>query len=157
MVYIPVKLKNEIKFTVIDFEDLEVAGHRWYSQGKYVYRNRSKIDGENYPGISLLHRDLLKPSSAFSVDHKNGNPFDNRRCNLRLSTPAQQNCNLPTRKDNKAGRLGIHKRSDCNRWAAFIQKNKKHIYLGLFKTKEEAIQAREKAELEIFGDLRRYQ
>lgn len=156
MIKVPVRYKDRFEFARLDFQDLELAFHKWsLSKAGYVFRNRYLVEKTEKTGVILMHREVLR-FPVKSVDHIDGNKLDNRRANLREATSAEQNQNLPTRKDNRSGRLGVYKRSDCNRWAAFIQKDKKHIYLGLFKTFEEALAARTAAEKELFGDFRRY-
>ena len=87
------------------------------------------------------------------IDHKNGIPTDNRWENLRAATHSQNKCNQRVNKSNKAGIKGVHKRKDCNRWAAFIQINRKTHYLGLFKTADAAKAAYEQAALRHHGDF----
>lgn len=57
-----------------------LAGHRWSAtkraNGLYV-RNAT---------VGLLHRFLLTPAAELVVDHRDGNPLNNRRSNLRTCT-----------------------------------------------------------------------
>lgn len=154
MIKIPVKSSKGIQFTEIDFCDLDVLGYKWYAmKSGYIFRNTFKGEPE-HNGIKLLHREIMKPPGNLTVDHINRNKADNRRVNLRLATRKEQSMNLGARKDNKSGILGVYKRADCNRWSAFIQRDGKHEYLGLFKTKNEAIEVRLKKEKELFGHFK---
>jgi len=72
------------------------------------------------------------------IDHKNRIRHDNRIINLRKSTRSKNNWN---RGDVKG--YSLHKKS--NKWISNIRVNGKTIYLGLFKTKEEASVAYKKA------------
>ena len=38
-----------------------------------------------------------------------------------------------------------------NKWAAYINQNNKRVVLGRFETFEDAVEAREQAEVEYFG------
>ena len=74
------------------------------------------------------------------IDHIDGNPFNNKINNLRECTDAQnaQNKRKPP-SNSSTGFLGV-----CSRkygFHAHIQKNGKHIFIGSFKTPEEAHQA----------------
>ena len=71
------------------------------------------------------------------IDHINGNPSDNRLCNLRdVSQKANmQNLHKP-HKDSKSGFIGVHK--DKKRWAARIFVNGKSVSLGSYSTPKDA-------------------
>lgn len=85
------------------------------------------------------------------IDHKHWNPQDNRWETIRAATHSENLFNQRVSKSNKCGVKGIYKRADCNRWAAFIQKNKKTYYLGLFKTQAEAAAAYQAAAIRLHG------
>lgn len=75
------------------------------------------------------------------IDHINGNTSDNRVCNLREATYAQNNQNTCLRKNNTSGYFGVHLHKKTNKWRATIKFDKKYIHLGLYFTPEEAHQA----------------
>ena len=65
------------------------------------------------------------------VDHINGMKWDNRLCNLREATGAQNQANRGVRKDSKTGLRGVRFNSKIGKYAAQIQ-------VGGFDTPEEA-------------------
>jgi len=81
------------------------------------------------------------------IDHINHIKTDNRWCNLREVTTAENNRNMPLSKRNKSGTIGVHFIKDRNRWRASIMINRKRIGLGNFTNKECAIKARKKASI----------
>lgn len=81
------------------------------------------------------------------IDHINGDGLDNHIENLRLATIAENNRNKPLTSRNKTGFAGVEKHSTCNRWVVRISMNGKRHYVGLYKTKEQAIAARKAAEV----------
>lgn len=83
-----------------------------------------------------------------TIDHINGDCEDNRMVNLRQVSHAENQRNKKRPVNNKSGRIGVCKPSNRNKWWAYINYNRKSIHLGEFDTKEEAIAAREKAEME---------
>lgn len=70
------------------------------------------------------------------LDHKNRIKSDNRRLNLRLATPTQNNQNRTMQKNNTSGFKGVSKNGD--RWMASIRVEGKKINLGRYSTPEEA-------------------
>ena len=71
------------------------------------------------------------------IDHINGNRADNRLCNLREATNAENAQNRRKTK-GKSGLMGV--RQENSKWLAEIKFNYKVIRLGLFDTPEEAHQ-----------------
>lgn len=84
-------------------------------------------------------------------DHINRNTFDNRKENLRDVTQQQNSFNRSQLKNNTSGIMGVYWIKDRCLWRAGIKKDDKHIWLGDFINKEDAIVARLNAELKYFG------
>lgn len=75
---------------------------------------------------------------AHTIDHVNGNRLDNRLCNLREATRAENNRNLPRRANNTSGFKGVSKQTNNDTWMAYINVDGRHIHLGTYSTKEQA-------------------
>lgn len=73
------------------------------------------------------------------VDHINGNPIDNRWCNLRLVTQRDNCNNMALHRNGHLAGTSYIKGQD--KWKSKITINKKAVHLGCFKTQEEAHQA----------------
>lgn len=56
-------------------------------------------------------------------------------------------------KNNTSGTTGVYLDKRSNTWQAQIKVGDRRIYIGYFKTKEEAIEARRQAEIEYFGEF----
>ena len=97
--FIQAKRKNEVFNVRIDEADfLVVSAISWFVTDRgYVRSSTGK------PRV-LLHRHLLSPADGVVVDHINGDKLDNRRCNLRLATHAE---NMRNRKLSQAGSKGV--------------------------------------------------
>lgn len=93
------------------------------------------------------------PPENMQVDHINGNPADNRICNLRLADNAQQQMNLRRRKVGVSGLRGVVRDNKTGYWRAQLMHNKRSIYLGTFKDKAEARAAYLVAARERFGEF----
>lgn len=94
------------------------------------------------------HRIIWKMFHGYDpkfIDHVNGNPSDNRIENLREVTNAQNGQNIKIHSRNKYGVSGV--RFVQNRWVARIRCNGVEHFLGGFDTKEEAVAARQEAEV----------
>jgi hypothetical protein len=71
------------------------------------------------------------------IDHINGDRTDNRLCNLRAVSNAQNAQNKRgARSDNKAGVIGV--RAVGNSWQARITTGGKTSYLGCYSSPEQA-------------------
>jgi hypothetical protein len=99
-----------------------------------------------------LSRAIMKPEAPLCVDHRNGNTLDNRRCNLRVCTHAE---NMRNRKASRGRALpkGVHFRK--NGYEAYIRVNTKLVYIGRFKTEPEATAAYNEAAKQYHGEYAR--
>lgn len=86
-------------------------------------------------------------------DHENRNPLDNRRCNLRPATQADNAKNKSRQKNNTSGIIGVGWVKRLSKWRARITVDDKPIYLGVFNNKDDAIRTRLKAEKQYFGEF----
>lgn len=99
--------------------------------------------------IILMHRYLLNAQDGEEIDHRNRNPLDNRRCNLRRASRSQNEANIAKHKDNISGHKGVSR--NHSNWTARIFHQGRKYYLGTFKTKTEAAAAYARAAVRIFG------
>jgi hypothetical protein len=145
------------KFAVVDEEDYErVVEHRWYA----VQFPRSTVPyvlGEMAGfGIKIfLHRFILRIFDERRIDHRDANPLNNRKENLRLCTHQQSMQNRPKNKTNKSGFKGVYWDKLNNKWAARIGYNSKSIYLGGFKDPSAAARAYDRAARRYHKDFAR--
>lgn len=96
---------------------------------------RIKIDGRKYRRhrlVFLYHHQYLPKY----VDHRDGDPTNDRVGNLRACSFAEnmQNCKL--RKDNKSGAKGVSFHPSSGTWRVVVNAYKRAYYLGNFKDKE---------------------
>ena len=81
------------------------------------------------------------------IDHINGVRYDNRWCNLRNVSAAENSKNRKRRNDNASGDTGVFWRKDRNKWRAQIQVAGNFKHLGYFDSLEDAVAARKMAEI----------
>lgn len=118
----------------------QVAG-RINSEG---YR-KIKIDGQMYSAHRLAWFYQFGEFPSKQIDHINQNKSDNRICNLRLATNAQNQMNTPNRKRSLPRGVRISK----GRYQARACSS----YLGSFATVEEAYTAYKKYVRDTFGEF----
>lgn len=87
--------------------------------------------------------------SGYMIDHANRDKSDNRICNLRLATHADNLRNSKTRPDNTSGVKGVHYDRARGKWKVSVGRR----CVGRFETMAEAIDARRSAAMEAFGSF----
>ncbi len=87
------------------------------------------------------------------IDHINCVRDDNRICNLRLASIAQNNANKAANKNNTHGFKGVTRVN--KRWQAQIKNGYRNVYLGTFDTPEDAHAAYLTKARELFGEFAR--
>lgn len=80
------------------------------------------------------------------IDHENGVRTDNRISNLRDVTKEGNGRNQKLHSTNSSGISGVSLCRDSGKWRARIPRDGKMQFLGSFTTREEAAQARKRAE-----------
>lgn len=83
------------------------------------------------------------------VKHRNTQYDDNRFDNLFEATGSESNIERRAGKNNTSGQVGVSYNEHRNRWKAYIKRDWKLVHLGWYATREEAVQARMKAEREL--------
>ncbi|MBP7209563.1 MAG: HNH endonuclease [Paludibacteraceae bacterium] len=131
--------KNEKARTLIDLEDIDkISDYKWSTRPDgYVIAH---VNGKT----TRLHRFLMGESNL-KVDHINRNRLDNRKSNLRFVTDTQN-------AQNRKSGLSVWYKSSRDRWVSTINVNKKRVWIGSFKNKEEAQKAKIEATNKYFGD-----
>ena len=144
-----IPLTNSYMTALVDdsFEDI---------RGWYLYKQRNTYYAMRwvYPDKQLsLHR-LLLPGVAM-IDHINGNGLDNRLCNLRPCTAAQNCANMKIIERGTSRFKGVHWNKRSQKWCASIRHHRKLKHLGLFSVEEQAAHAYNTAALQLFGEFAR--
>lgn len=121
------------KFVKIDDEDYSYLckfGWSLYKSNGYVRR---------FPDM-LMHREIMNTPKGMDTDHINRDRLDNRRCNLRICTRAQNMHNRAKRKIPTSSKyIGVSK--SFSRWATNINKDGELVTIGRFNTEIQAAMA----------------
>ena len=134
---------------IVDASDCETVKEYSWCISKTGYPVARAKDGRVIKLTRLL-LDVTNPKLV--IDHINGDPFDNRRKNLRICRNGENARNCKLSKNNTSGYVGV-RQEKSSRWCASIMVNRKDINLGRYDTKEEAIRARQEAEKKYFGEF----
>lgn len=126
-----------------------IAGHK-NNHGYWLIR----IDRQSYMACRLAWLYMTGNYPALVVDHINGIRDDNRFSNLRLASKSENGMNRrKVNTNNTSGVAGVNWSKDKGKWEARITRNYRKIRLGYFERKEDAVEARRKAERDIYGEF----
>lgn len=149
MTLIPI---SQEQFAIIDRDDIDLAQFNWSAvlqscggERKYHASRSVPKEGGKYTSTGMhrvilsriLNRDL---TTRDYVDHINGNPLDNRRANLRLSTPAQNALNRGKNHNTTSPYKGVYRAKGTSKWYAQITKDGKRYQVTGFSTAEQAFE-----------------
>ena len=82
------------------------------------------------------------------IDHINSIRTDNRIDNLREVTRQENQKNTKLHSNNTSGYCGVYYHKVWGKWVAHIKDQGKHVHLGGFKDKEDAVKVRLQAEIQ---------
>lgn len=155
------------KITTVDECDVEWLNQwKWQAHFDPTYRGdgnwlaRRTLHGQGREGYSvymhrvvlarMLERDLVRSEK---VDHRDGNPLNNRRENIRLATHAQNVQNRKGLLGSSSPYKGVSwsKRSGC--WIASIKGNGRRVDLGYFDNEHDAARAYDIAARQQYGEF----
>lgn len=135
------------EFAIIDEEDYEKVS-------KYVWRKATfghaftttKRDSNGKQKTILMHRLVLDFPESW-IDHRNCDPADNRKSNLRLCTPSQNQKNRKKKEGTSTSKYkGVVSEVHSGKWRAAI-------HIGSYDTEEEAAAAYNKIAELLFGEF----
>lgn len=139
---------------LIDLEDFEkVRKYCWHFNKQGYVRAKDK-NGHRTNKHILLHRFVMGFPKGMLIDHIHGKKsrYDNRKSNLRIATPQQNQQNRGMRTDNSSGVIGVCWASKAQAWMAYIHVDKKRKHLGCYESFDEAVKVRKEAEEKYFGE-----
>lgn len=131
--FIKIKFKGRFfnaKVSTVDFDIInKYSWHIKTDRFGEIRACKTKIENKTVS----MHRLILNlRDPKIIVDHKNGNPLDNTRQNLRICNQSQNIANSRLNKRNTSGYKGVTYMKSRRKWIAQIKVNYKNIFLGYF-------------------------
>lgn len=153
------KHKGIDHIVLVDDEDFPLLSrHSWYlvsgiNNRMYAYAFIYSGNGHR----KMLQMTHLIMGQGWCIDHKNNNPLDNRKDNLRVATKQQNNWNTPKMrsrcgKPTSSQYKGVYKTKSERGWRSAIKHDGKCHPLGYFQTEVEAAIAYNEAASRLHGE-----
>jgi HNH endonuclease/AP2 domain len=141
--------------------DQDTGGFRWWKRegnelclGNVAGCVRIRILGRNYRAHQLAWLYVTGRWGRPMIDHRDGDPTNNRWSNLRRASASQNGANRGRSRHNSSGYKGVSLRRS-GRWEAYITKKRRRMHLGTFDTPEAAHDAYVAAARKLFGEFAR--
>lgn len=138
---------------MVDDQDYE-----YLTQWKWCFNGRCACRGiggrQNYRTI-LMHRVVAKRAGLpllNEIDHRDGDPLNNHRANLRPATRQQNQRNRGKQANNKSGYKGVAWHQRAQKWEAYIHHNRRKEHLGLFTRRKDAARAYNHRAITLHGE-----
>ena len=159
---IELRRKNGENFwTIIDLDDLDrvleypytwYAKYQYLNKGYYVYASEYIPEKQRCRSI-FLHQFIVNANGK-TVDHINGDTFDNRKSNLRIVEYSNNSKNRKCRNSNNtSGYRNVSWNKKENKWVVQLQINKKNKVLGRFDDVHEAGKFAEEMRVKYYGEF----
>jgi hypothetical protein len=138
------------QFAIVDADDYErLSKYKWQLGGwKKKYAQRS-IGGTTI----MMHNEILDVPAGMVCDHINHNELDNRKCNLRACTPAQNGYNRLPNRNGSSKYKGVCLNKNSRKWEANIRYQKHLIHIGCYDYEQDAALAYDDMAIELFGEF----
>ena len=114
-----------------------------------------RLDGRLYYAHRLAWLWMTGQHPTRFIDHKDVNPSNNKWENLRQANDSTSAANTRARKNNKLKTKGVSRYGNGGKFVAYITKDRKRHYLGVFETKDEAHAAYIEKANELFSEFAR--
>lgn len=142
---------------IVDDQDFELLNSfNWFvnvQKDGYVRAVKNKTLKCNHTKMHRMILNITDPNIL--VDHKDGNPLNNQRNNLRTCNDSQSTCNVSSARGSTSKYLGVSFHKQGQKWRATIFKDYKQISLGYFETEEQAALAYNEKAKELHGEFAR--
>jgi hypothetical protein len=136
----------------------ELNRHSWTFKARKSgsgYAIRSVKDEDGRRRTEYMHRRVAQTPEGLLTDHVNGDPLDNRRCNLRHVDKRQNGMNRQSNRGSTSQYIGVSFIRRYQKWCAQIKAGDRIINLGYYDHEVEAARARDRGTRVYFGEYGR--
>ena len=139
-------------YALIDSQDAEVLGaFNWRLQNGRDYVTRSTVAAEGVKTKVALHHQIMGRNPGMLVDHRNRNPRDNRKGNLRWCENYQNQHNQGPREGRRF--KGTKRHPTCTSYTGHIRAFGKYYEKGKFPTEEAAARWYDEMARKLHGEF----
>lgn len=150
-VFLSGKMGRGVYFCVDDEDFERVVKHSWWVDR--LGRPQTDIKHKRV----LIGRFIMNPPKNMVVDHIDGDVKNNIKSNLRICTQSNNQRNRTVlNRNSTSGHRGVSWDKFRSKWVAQLSLNYRHIYLGRFDKKEDAVEAVRDAIKEKHGKYANY-
>lgn len=137
------------KFAMVDDEDYErVMQFKWCA---HKVRKKFYAVRNTEGNTEALHVFLMRPPEGAEVHHRDEDGLNDQKTNLQILSRAEhERADGNLQRNNRSGYCGVHWVASRAFWLASINHNRKHRFVGYFKSAVEAALARD-AEARALG------
>lgn len=140
------------KVALVDDDDFERLNQiRWYANkhaNTFYAVGYIKV---NKKAISVLMHWLVMGGKG--IDHIDHNGLNNQKSNLRFCTVSENGMNQQKQKNRSSIYKGVYFNKLSKKWGAYININRKNIYLGSFTDEIQAAKAYNQKAIELFREF----
>lgn len=153
--------KGDSFWAIIDLEDLERVQsypYAWYAKYQYLnkgfYVNASEYNPETKQSRTVFLHQFIMDAKGRTVDHINGDTFDNRKSNLRIVEDSDNSKNRKSKNSNNtSGYRNVSWNKKDRKWVVQMQIDKRHKTLGAFDDVHEAGKFAEEMRQKYYGEF----
>lgn len=145
------------QFTLVDDEDFEYLSQWKWKATKIknsYYATRSVHKKEGKFSTMFIHRIVLNVTDRnILIDHRDGNPLNNQKNNLRPANKSENAANQKARSGCTSKYLGVSWHKPLNKWKVNLQKDKVNRHIGYFASEQDAALAYNNAAKIFHGEF----
>lgn len=144
-------------YAIVDDEDYSMLSKLTWKLGKAqdgtptIFSINYFKQGATFKQIKM-HNLIVDPPKKHYIFHRNRNPLDNTKGNLKILNSSQHEVTKPPQSNNQTGLKGVSWHTRFKKWQATIQVNGRKLYLGRFIDIRDAANAYNEAALKHYGD-----